>query len=208
MKKKDQQREGGGILSVLLSAICAVIFLMIILFAMSYILRRRYLVVEVVGTSMENTLQNGDIVYSDQKAEVQRGDIVIIDVSNVPEFMGMNTSVIIKRVIALEGDRIKCEGGVVYLAVEGGEYEQLDEPYIEGRNKDEFEEVLGEGEIFVMGDNREGSMDSRRVGPLREDNVIGTVPEWVLEYRPIIKSWENVNDLLFGWVKNIFFSAG
>ncbi len=200
MKKSNSQTKG-GVLSAVISALTAVIILLLAVIVGGNLVRSRYLVVEVVGTSMVHTLENGDIVYSDRGAQPQRGDIVIVDVSEQPDFAGIGTEIIIKRVIAVGGDRIKCDGGVVYLATDGGEYEPLEEDYIEGRNTVEFECTVAEGEIYVMGDNREGSMDSRRVGPLPAEDVLGTVPSWVLGEKDIIKGWESIGDALFGWMR-------
>ncbi|PYZ96450.1 signal peptidase I [Alteribacter lacisalsi] len=84
----------------------------------------------------------------------------------------------IKRVIGEPGDRIEISNGIVYR-----NGEKQDEDYInENGIQADFPEVtVPEDALFVMGDNRNGSMDSRNVGPVPIDNVIGKV---VLRYYP------------------------
>lgn len=179
----------------------AVVLLILLLVTMAdYFLLTRYYVVEVVGSSMENTLQDGDLLYAEREFSVRRGDVVIVDVSENPAFSNGEEHNIIKRVIAVGGDRVKCEDGQVYLAEGGGEYRLLPEPYVYGENTLSFEYSIAEGEIFVMGDHRTVSMDSRRVGPLEEADVIGVVPGWAIRNKELIGAWENVRVLLTAWM--------
>ena len=213
MEKKsenEQPKKGGklsvalsAVISVAVSALTAVIVLLLVIIVSGNIVRSRYLIVEVDGSSMFSTLRDGDVLYCDKNDAGERGDIVIIDVSGQPEFERRGVGIIIKRLIAVGGDSIKCENGVVYLAEAGGEYEPLEEPYIEGRNTIPFEVTLREGEIFVMGDNREDSTDCRSdgVGPLQAEDILGTVPAWSVEHKTVITGWENINETLFGWIR-------
>ncbi len=74
----------------------------------------------------------------------------------------------------MPGERITLEDGVIY--VENGEKSPLDEAdYLSGETPGEFETILGEGEYFVLGDNREASLDSRNWGALPKDDIIGKV---------------------------------
>lgn len=99
----------------------------------------------------------------------QRGDIVVFD----PPVNG-TTKPYIKRVIGLPGERITIHDGKVF--VNG---EELDEPYIEGTsttwpNGDPARElVVPENYLFVLGDNRNNSTDSRTFGPVSMESVIG-----------------------------------
>ncbi len=152
------------------------------------------------GSSMEHTFSDGDIVVIARNFTLKRGQVVVIDVSDVPEYSVNGEHNIIKRIVAEEGDRIKCEDGVVYLAAGGGEYTALSEPYATSGNYIDFEFTVGEGEIFVMGDNRarNASFDSRSVGPLKAEDVIGVVPEWAVEHKQVIAGWERFRSMLFG----------
>ena len=177
------------------------LFYFILLFAALFLLGKmwavsNYIVVQVQGPSMLDTLyggelvgnhtyEGGDYLYVRRTSEAQRGDIVIVDVSQNPTF---TDDKIIKRLIATGGDRIYAEDGVVYLQKAGSSrFEPLQEDYVKsyGDHSDyeiEFEEVdLKEGEIFVMGDNREISADSRFLSvPLKETDILGVVAEWNL----------------------------
>jgi len=121
--------------------------------------------------SMENTLQNGDYLIASKQAytifgKPQRGDIVVFQ-SELP--LDENTNkLLVKRIIALEGDTISIKDGAVYL---NGEL--LNEPYIkDGYTLGDMDEItVPEGHVFCMGDNRQNSADSRdsRVGCVSVD---------------------------------------
>ena len=122
---------------------------------------------KVVGMSMQPTYHEGDIVLVDKvfykQGEPERNDIVVIKYGD---------GQIIKRVIAIEGDKIEQIGSELYL---NGEL--LEEDYInEEMYADDFSYVVPDGKIFVMGDNRNHSDDSRRIGYIDfDDSVVGRV---------------------------------
>ena len=168
--------------------VAAVIAVLLMAVLVLNILRTRYtFTVAVSGTSMEDTVFDGDIVYALRNAEAKRGDIVIIDVADDPVFStgGRHTENIIKRLIAVEGDSVKCEGGVVYAP--------LEEPYTKGETRDFPETELGEGEMFFLGDNRAVSHDSSSadVGALPVSRIIGVVPDWAVSIKSFTTGWEN-----------------
>lgn len=124
----------------------------------------------VSGDSMWPTLKSGSLVLSQYAFyEPERGDIVICD----PESYGRT---IIKRIIGIGGDTIDVdfENGAVYVNGEA-----LDEPYVAEkmvRNEDaEFPITVEEGFVFVLGDNRNHSSDSRSpsIGQIPEDRISG-----------------------------------
>ena len=131
-------------------------------------------VVNVRGTSMYSTLCNGDMVLcSDLFYTPEQGDIIVFE-SDSDEF----DHSLVKRIIAVSGQTVDIDfnEGIVY--VDG---EALYEPYIRERTYDR-EDFVGpvtvpDGCVFVMGDNRNGSTDSRdtRVGYVEERNIIGKV---------------------------------
>ena len=144
------------------SAIVAVVVVAILL---SCFLR----IVNVNGDSMKNTLQNRDrLVLSNFLYEPEYGDIVVI--------VRENDTPLIKRVIGLAGDciRIDEKSGVVYR-----NGEPLDEPYVLGgftSQRGMTQEItVPEGTLFAMGDNRSDSLDSRMLGPLPLENLVGRV---------------------------------
>lgn len=135
-------------------------------------------VVTVSGPSMNYTLYDGQkLIISSMFYTAQRGDIVVIDTDKFGE-------PIIKRIIALEGDTvvIDFENWVTTVTTKEGEViEYKNEEYV---NREEggvmgysdlsrYPLTVGEGEIFVMGDNRKHSTDSRSKGCFKESEIIG-----------------------------------
>ena len=121
----------------------------------------------VHGTSMNPTLQDGDYLLVSKQAytfhEPERGEIVIFPV-------GEEKKLYIKRVIGLPGDVITINDGTVYVnGIADNQGYTLD-GYTIG-NIDSM--VVPEGEIFVLGDNRLNSIDSREIGTQKIDDVKG-----------------------------------
>ena len=149
-----------------------VLYLLAILIVMSLLLR----VVVVDGTSMTNTLKDGDYILVLSNVFYQnpkQGDIIVASKDTFED-----GAPIVKRVIATEGQTVDIDfnRGIVY--VDGI---ALDEPYtktpttlFEGVT---FPLVVEEGCIFVLGDNRNGSRDSRHpdIGQIHKKEVIGKV---------------------------------
>lgn len=168
-----------------------------------------YTLVYVDGTSMLNTLADGDCLYA-EKGEAKRGDVVIVNVSGLKDEDGQllfqsggkPIGYIIKRVIALGGDEVYGAGGVVYLKKAGEDrFAPLSEPYAMGSNLTFPPFTVKEGQVFVLGDNRGVSQDSSQKGPLPADRVEGIVPAWAIERKDAIKGaiegWENFKESLF-----------
>lgn len=125
-------------------------------------------VLRVTGNSMNPTLQNDQLVICHKKGNFESGDIIAFY---------HNNKILLKRVIAVPGDTVTIDSeGNVY--VNGG---MLEESYVINKAKGECDiefpyEVPAE-RYFVMGDNRETSVDSRssEIGCVAEENVIGIV---------------------------------
>ncbi len=131
--------------------------------------------VEVVGDSMLPTLQDGNwLIISAFDRSPELGDIVIITQPN----QTASGEPIIKRVIALAGQTVDIDFHKGIVTVDGRE---LVEPYINEQTKRqldvEFPLTVPEGKIFVMGDNRNRSLDSRstRIGFIDTRYVLGHV---------------------------------
>ena len=92
--------------------------------------------------------------------ELKRFDIVVIRENN---------EYIIKRIIGLPGEAIRCKDNVIYI-----NGESLEDKYGNGVTNDFKEVTIPEGKYFVMGDNREVSLDSRRLGPISYKDIKGT----------------------------------
>ena len=136
----------------------------------------------VNGASMEPSFYSGDYLIVDEFTynfieEPQRGDVVVFDYPLNPNFK------YIKRVIGLPGETISIKDGVITIKTVLGEELVLDEEeYLSDSLIQEWvylndlgEQTLGETEYFVMGDNRNGSSDSRKWGALPEKNIDGKV---------------------------------
>ena len=126
------------------------------------LLVRTYLVTPIMvsGPSMQPTLNGGELMILYKRGTIDRFDIVVVDI---------DTEDIIKRVIAVPGETISCENGIIY--VNG---RRQDEEYSKGVTYDFGKVELGENEYFVMGDNRQDSKDSRHIGPIHIDKIKGT----------------------------------
>ena len=123
--------------------------------------------VQVRGTSMFPTLQNGEYILVDRLSyrlhSPARGDIIIFHPPVAPD------EDYVKRIIGLPGDRVQVKSGTVY--VNG---ERLSEPYV--RMPHTYNWGPGRvpaGDLFVLGDNRDVSYDSHWWGYLKQDRVIG-----------------------------------
>jgi signal peptidase I len=129
----------------------------------------------IPSPSMEPTLDVGDRVLVNKLSykfhDVNRGDVVVFE-RPPGASTGQNDEIkdLIKRVIAIGGDTVEAKEGNVY--VNG---DQIDEDYLEpGTPTDNLPlTTIPEGQVFVMGDNRTNSEDSRIFGPIDEDAIVG-----------------------------------
>ena len=136
---------------------------------------------EIPSGSMEETIEIGDRVFSEKisylNGEPQVGDIITF------EDPSDHNRVLIKRVIATGGETVDLRNGVVY--VDGL---ALDEPYTNGKPSNDLNSgiqypyTVPEGHVWVMGDNRTNSADSRAFGAVSLDSVTGHA---VLRYWPL-----------------------
>jgi signal peptidase I len=122
--------------------------------------------IRVEGSSMEPTLHNGEFIIVNKLAyrlgKPRLGDVIVFRFPNDP---GQDY---IKRVIGVPGDRIKVSQGHVF--VNG---KMLDEPYIAAMPNYSGDWTIPADALFVLGDNRNNSSDSRNWGPVMMEAVIG-----------------------------------
>ncbi len=164
----------------------------IVYFFIQGFLVRTYL---VDGQSMETTLQNGDRLIIDKVPRSlaritghayipHRGDIIIFNQSGL-SFGSDAEKQLIKRVVGLPGDRVVVKNGSlsIYSQVQPGGYEpdktglyHIDAPVTLGN----VDITLKVDEIFVCGDNRSNSEDSRYFGPVKVDKIVGKLSLRVL----------------------------
>lgn len=149
--------------SILLTALVAVSIIFTFFFKISV----------VVGESMENTLHNGEgLLITAINGEIKNGDVVVISQPNSYEL------VLIKRVIGTEGQTISFDKKTKCVMVDGV---PLEEDYIKSDmiffHSMTQSYTVPKGKLFVMGDNRNNSADSRDpgVGMIDERYVVGKV---------------------------------
>lgn len=150
--------------------------LVIVIFLLSFIFR----VVSVHGTSMVPTFENFDkVIISDLFFTPKTGDVVVLD-SEIDTSTQTNIKTLIKRIIATEGQTIDIDRQTGEVTVDGV---LLQEDYIKEMIAPEkvgdhnYPLIIPEGKVFVMGDNRNGSSDSRfsYIGLIDERYIIGKV---------------------------------
>ncbi|MBR3334080.1 MAG: signal peptidase I [Clostridia bacterium] len=200
-KEKVKRTVGQEILSWILTIVVAVVAALLI---RSFIFEP----VRVDGSSMDDTLANGEIMlvskydysttwlsffWQDNGAKEnapritfggnpQRFDVVIC------RYPGRGDTNFVKRVVGLPGDTIRLENGYLYVKEAGQEEEVMyKEPYI----NDEYRSgplntfrayEVPEGKYFVMGDHRNNSNDSRSVGPIDRSMIVGHVRRVVFPF--------------------------
>ncbi len=179
-----RRRRGRGFLSalstILLFAMAPVIALLIAAFGLqSY---------QVDGVSMQNTLHNNDRLLVDKIPRTwsrithhdyipKRGDIIVFNEAGLFDANGLPEKQLIKRVIGLPGDHVVVANGkvTIYNAQHPGGFDpdtslgyKITEPSYHDVNL-----TLKADQIFVMGDNRTNSEDSRFFGPVNADQIVG-----------------------------------
>lgn len=138
---------------------------------------------QVLGQSMEPNLHtNQRVVVEKVTYRVfhgpRRGDIVVLDLPN-------QSDMLIKRVIGLPGETIEVRGGQVYI-----DGESLEEPWTTRIGGGDYgPHTIAPLHVFVMGDNRGSSNDSRSFGSVHIDDVVGRAwfSYWPVEYVGVVK---------------------
>lgn len=126
----------------------------------------------VVGNSMEPTYHNGNIVLVDKVFYKQKtpsyDDIVVVN-----HVMPDSNEQIIKRVIGLPGDKLEMKNNQLYRNGDLLKEDYINEPMI---GNEDFSYDIPKGKVFVMGDNRNSSLDSRMIGYVDfDEDVVGRV---------------------------------
>ena len=182
--------------------------------------------IQVSGSSMENTLMSREYLlvrYCNDIDKIPHGTIIVLDIEHYPEVQADNrtkpadnqTKYIVKRLIGKAGDRVRCTDGVVEVWYAGADgYEELYEPYAKYKsNKKDYdfgEYIVGEGEIFFLGDNRCLSLDSRYREEqshlsdrlYKETDVYGYIPEWAINNKDVLEPIFFWRELLSGRIQS------
>ncbi len=144
---------------------------------------------QVDGPSMEPTLQNNDKLiiwkvprtWSDVTGHAyipSRGNIIVFSESGLSRFGQENTKQLIKRVIGLPGDTVKVANGqyTIYNAQHPNGFDP-DQTMAYGKNipftSGDLTVKLAKNQVFVSGDNRPDSLDSRDFGPINANQIVG-----------------------------------
>ncbi len=120
----------------------------------------------VDGNSMYPTLHDKDVVVYERKVDDYRvGDVVVFTTAEGEEF--------VKRVVAVAGDTVNIQNGTVYV---NGAEQVLNGPVGDTKRMDmsiENPYIVGDNEVYVLGDNRVNSEDSRMFGAVNIDHIKG-----------------------------------
>lgn len=143
------------------------VFMLIVVAAFAILVAMLYLpTLRIYGKSMKGTLEGGNIVLAVKSNRFKTGDIVAFYYNN---------NILVKRVIAESGDWVNItKDGTVYV-----NNKKINEPYIEnkayGETNIKFPYQVPENRIFVLGDNRKVSIDSRNtsIGEVSDEQLVG-----------------------------------
>ncbi|MBQ9019259.1 MAG: signal peptidase I [Bacilli bacterium] len=135
----------------------------IIIIAIVLVIKHFYVApIKVNGSSMYNTLKDKDIMilnrFKYRHSDIKRYDIVVVD---------QGKEYLIKRIIGLPGDELEYKDNILYI-----NGKKVDDKYAKGKTED-FKIKLKKDYYFVMGDNRQNSLDSRYFGPFNRNKIKG-----------------------------------
>lgn len=177
------ERENGRLIAVFI-AIFVTVFLIV------QILRNFvFFSVLVSGKSMNETLYTGDVLVANRLMSPSRYDVVVFDAYGVDKSVTEEGVLYIKRVVAFEGEEVWTEDGKVmysYTNADGSVTEAVLEDenayYSDPSYRLGFaRQTVPKGCYFVLGDNRSVSRDSRSIGFIPKEKVLGVVSDFVIE---------------------------
>ena len=166
---EEEEEESSALKEVLLFFKDLAISFAVVLILVNFIIRP----IQVQGSSMYPTLENGEVGFSNligrKTTGIKRFDIVIVYMEDKDEYL-------VKRCVGLPNETISYKDGILYVDGNPIDEEFLDEEYKSEYGvafMDDVEEItLGDDEYYCVGDNRPRSTDSRYYGPFTEDMII------------------------------------
>jgi signal peptidase I len=163
--ESEAPKKGRGLLGMVVEIVVIVAAAFVIAMLVQFFLVKPFTIHQV---SMEPTLMEGDRVLINRLVyhfrDPKRGDVIVF---HSPVHAGED---LVKRIVAVAGDRVAVRAGSLYVNGVAA-----NEPYLREQNiRGEFPETtIPPKHVFVMGDNRNNSGDSRLFGPLSTDSIIG-----------------------------------
>lgn len=158
--REEKRREARRTRLITSAEFIALIILLVVIF---YILMG---ISTVEGDSMYPTLHDQDkVIYQRRVSEYKAGDIVVLNRPNGDEF--------VKRIVAAAGDTVNIQAGKLYVNGKETEYKEALGDIIWMSDDIKYPVQVGESEVFVLGDNREISEDSRSFGPVDTRDIAG-----------------------------------
>lgn len=171
----ETEQKKKSALSEFLEFIAPIVVAIIIAMILKYVVFANAI---VPTGSMLNTIHENDRVIASRLSykysKPERYDIAIFKYPDNEE------QLFVKRIIGLPGETVSIQDGIVYITGEDGKTHQLEEEYVSEENKDHYNGtfVVPENSYFVMGDNRDNSVDSRywvTTNFVSEDKLVGKV---------------------------------
>lgn len=198
-----------------------IIILFVLVFIAELTFNSAYTNIYVKGQSMTPTLngaptgvgnsvlEGGDYVFVNTRIKPDYFDIVVVETGDKGHSYD-----IIKRVVAFGGDTVKMDRGQLSVKYAGTDtFVAIDEPYVLDVNNDPSlqinnfgEHVVEEGCMFLLGDNRNVSEDSRRRGDFSLGSLVGVVPKWSLKNKSMITKLYSFFEFKLGFsrINNIY----
>lgn len=195
VKNSLYSRRKKSALNIVLNALICILAC-VFLFELYFV--QTYKGIYVLGDSMLPTITGadssnhagGDYVFVNKRTDPDYFDIVVVDVTS-SLINSSEEKYIIKRAVAFGGDTVYMEQGQLYLKKKGEkEFTAISEDYIHAENitpeaaKNSFaEHTVADGCMFLLGDNRDYSSDSRANGDYSLSDLIGVVPWWSMKFK-------------------------
>jgi len=150
-----------------LNRIYRTIMLLLVVLCIALIVLRLFgvSVICVKGDSMEPTYRSGELHLISKADEYERSDVVVVQLDDVT---------ILKRIVAVEGDTLEIYHHCVFVN------DEIVAPYIKGENWNNLGEydthqTIEQGSVFLLGDQRNTSGDSRHFGSIKRERIIGRI---------------------------------
>lgn len=188
--------------SVINLIVNVILVLLVLVLAFEIFFTSRYAGIYVVHSSMKPTLTGamredvagGDYVYIEKGAKPKYGDVVVA-------YWKLNDYDIIKRCIATGGDTVRIINGRLEIKYRGTDnFVEVEESYLVYNDPEksintfpqkntEAGHLVEDGYVFLLGDNRDDSNDSRQYGDFKESDILGVVPKWSIKYKNLSTAW-------------------